>query len=63
MSEEELRKCFENSVKTECSSWEYSDPNFNNTLVKEYDLVCSKGNVPKMFILLFNVGMTIGRVR
>ena len=35
---------------------------YSITLVKEYDLVCSKGNVPKMFILLFNVGMTLGTV-
>ena len=62
LSEADLSECFENSVKTECTSWVYSDPNFNETLVKEYDLVCSKGNVPKMFILLFNVGMTLGTV-
>ena len=31
-------------------------------LVKDYDLVCAKQNVPKMFIMLFNVGMILGPV-
>ena len=33
---------------------------FNETVVKEYDLVCERESTVVMFILFFNIGLTLG---
>lgn len=35
---------------------------FNETVVKEYDLVCERASTSNMFILFFNIGLTLGPI-
>ena len=62
MSDEYIRQCFQNTTIETCQSFSYNDPLFNETIVKEYDLVCDQARMPAYIIMLFNIGMAIGPV-